>query len=148
MEDAAEKVELPNFDSKKYYGQYNSYPEAKLIIDKQIERYPCQWFALQYSETRFVCASACHVTEDKVKDKESQKLRPNLKQDRPLVFLVYFTRMFQNPKTKKYSAKNEKKYFQSGRSVFQTLERICSNFLTSKCHMKSMFQDFLIRTKN
>ena len=58
-----------------------------------------------------MCTSACHVTGDKVKDKESQKLRPNLKQERPLVFLVYFTRMFQNPKTKEYSAKNKKKYF-------------------------------------
>ena len=114
MEEAAGKVELPYFDSKKCYGWFNSFQEGKLIIDKQTERYPCQWFALQYSETRYVCGSACHVIEGKegkVKDKESQKLRPNLKQDRPLVFLVYFTRMFQNPKTKKYSAKKEKKYF-------------------------------------
>ena len=111
MEEAAEKVELPYFDSKKHYGWFNSYHEGKIIIDKQTERYPCQWFAIQYSETRYVCGSACHVTEDKVKDRESQKLRPNLKQDRPLVFLVYYTRMFQNPKTKKYSAKNEKKYY-------------------------------------
>ena len=29
----------------------------------------------------------------------------------PLVFLVYFTRIFQNPKTGKFSAKDEKKYF-------------------------------------
>jgi hypothetical protein len=97
--------ELPYFDPKKFYGQYKSYEEANLFINEQKERYPCKWFGLRYEEKRYVCTSALHATQD------SKKLRQNLTQARPLVFLVHFTRIFLNKHTGRYSARDEKKYF-------------------------------------
>ena len=103
--DNEEAVPLPYFDSKKYYGQYKTFQEAKVFIEEQKERYPCKWFGLQYEEKRYMCTSASHTTAD------SKKLRQKLSQARPLVFLVYFTRIFLNQTTGKYSARDEKKYF-------------------------------------
>ena len=100
-----DEVPLPYFNSKKYYGQYKTFKEAKVIIEEQTERYPIQWFGVRYSETRYTCTSASHTTAD------SNKLRQKLSKAKPLVFLVYFTRIFQNPKTGKFSARDEKKYF-------------------------------------
>ena len=100
-----EKTELPYFNPKKYYGQYDSYQEAKVFIEEQKERFPCKWFGLQYEEKRYVCTSAAHTTA------ETKKLRQKLTQARPLVFLVHFTRIFLNKNTGKYSARDEKKYF-------------------------------------
>ena len=97
--------ELPFHNPKKYYGQYKNFPEAKCFIDEHAERYPCKWFALKYEEKRYLCTSAEHVTQ------EAKKLRPNLMQGKPLVFLVYFTRIFKNKQTGRYSARDEKKYF-------------------------------------
>ena len=105
LEEATQEIDLPYFNPKKYYGQYNSYQEAKLFIEEQKERYPCKWFGLQYEEKRYSCTSACHTTL------ESKKLRQKLSQNRPLVFLVYCTRIFLNKNTGKYSARDEKKYF-------------------------------------
>ena len=42
---------------------------------------------------------------------ESKKLRKKKSQAMPLVFLVYFVRIFVNKNIGRHSAKNEKKYF-------------------------------------
>ena len=99
------ETELPYLDSKKYYGQYKSYNEAKIFIEEQKERFPCKWFGLTYEEKRYMCASASHKTQD------AKKLRQKVTQARPLVFLVHFIRIFLNKHTGKYSARDEKKYF-------------------------------------
>ena len=100
-----QESQIPFINPKKYYGQYESYKEAKLFIEEQRERYPCKWFGLQYEEKRYQCTGASHPTA------ESRKLRQKLSQARPLVFLVHFTRIFKNQNTGMYSAKDEKKYF-------------------------------------
>ena len=100
-----EQTELPYFNPKKYYGQYDSFEVAKVFIEEQKERFPFKWFGLQYEEKRNVCTSASHTTA------ETKKLRQKLTQARPLVFLVHFTRIFMNKNTGKYSARDEKKYF-------------------------------------
>jgi hypothetical protein len=97
--------ELPFHNPKKYYGQYKDFPEAKCFIDVHAERYPRKWFALKYEEKRYLCTSAKHETQ------EGKKLRPNQMEEKPLVFLVYFTRIFQHKHTGRYSARDEKKYF-------------------------------------
>ena len=100
-----DELPLPYFNPKKYYGNYKTFQDAKLRIEVQSERYPCQWFGVRYSETRYTCTSSSHKTTD------SNKLRQKLSTARPLVFLAYFTRIFQNPKTGMFSARDEKKYF-------------------------------------
>lgn len=110
-----ELVDLPFFNPKKYFGIYDTYEEAKLFINEQKERYPCKWFALKYGEKRYVCTSAVHTVS------ETKKLRQKLSQARPLVFLVYFTRIYLNKNTGKYSAKDEKKYFHMKSSCVSTL---------------------------
>ena len=77
-------VPLPYFNSKKYYGQYKTFQEAKVIIEEQTERYPIQWFGVRYSESRYTCTSASHTTAD------SNKFRQKLSKAMPLVFFVYF----------------------------------------------------------
>jgi hypothetical protein len=42
---------------------------------------------------------------------DSKKLRQKLSQARPLVFLVHLTHIYFNKTTKKYQARDEKKYF-------------------------------------
>ena len=100
-----QEIDLPFFDKKKYYGPYASYNEAKLFIDEKKERFPCKWFGLKYQEARYQCTSASHTTLN------SKKLRQKLSQARLLVFLVYFTRIYMNKNTGRWSAQDEKKYF-------------------------------------
>ena len=117
-----EEPALPYFNPKKYYGQYDSYEEAKLFINEQKERYPCKWFGLKYNEKRYVCTSAVHTSA------ETKKLRPKTTQSRPLVFLAYFTRIYLNKNTGKYSAKDEKKYFHMQKSCISRLGSELCNF--------------------
>ena len=109
------EVPLPYFNPKKYYGHWKTFQEAKLVVEECTERYPCQWFGVRYSETRYTCTSSNHKTAS------SNKLRQKLSTARPLVFLVYFTRIFQNPKTGKFSARDEKKYYHMNRQCISTL---------------------------
>ena len=102
---AAQEQELPYFDSKKYYGQFKSYEEAKLFITEQRERFPCKWYGLTYEEKRYKCTSGHHQNQ------ESRRLRHKLTPARPLVFLVHYTRIYLNKNTEKFSARDEKKYF-------------------------------------
>ena len=122
----AEEDELPYFDSKKYYGNYDTYEEAKLFIHEQKERYPCKWFGLKYGEKRYVCTSAVHSSN------ETKKLRQKLSQARPLVFLAYFTRIYLNKHTGKYSAKDEKKYFHMLSACVSNFGSDLSNFSNIK----------------
>ena len=98
--------ELPYHDKKKYYGPFRSFAEAKVFIHEKKEGYPCKWFAVKYDEKRYLCASGSHG-----EDQGAKKLRQKLSKERPLVFLAYFTHLFQNPKTARFSARDEKKYF-------------------------------------
>ena len=98
--------ELPYHDKKKYYGPFRSFAEAKVFIHEKKEGYPCKWFAVKYDEKRYLCASGSHG-----EDQGAKKLRQKLSKERPLVFLAYFTHLFQNPKTARFFARDEKKYF-------------------------------------
>ena len=105
MEESPQVPALPYFNPKKYYGQYKTYQEAKVFIDERKEQYPCKWYGLSYNQMRFTCTSASHTTTG------SNKLRQSKNQARPLVFLVYYTKIFLNINTGKYLAKDERKYF-------------------------------------
>ena len=104
-EPSEQEIALPFFNKKKTYGQYKSYEEAKLFVDKHTEKFPCKWYGVKYDELRYQCTCATHTT------KGSGKLRQKLSQARPLVFLVYFTSIFKNINTGRFSAKDEKRYF-------------------------------------
>ena len=117
---------LPFLDTKKYHGHYRSFEEAKVFIDNYAEKYPCKWFGLLYKEKRYVCTSSSHSTQ------EEKRLRPNLSQARPLVFLVYFTRIFLNKNTGKWCARDEKKYFHMNESCVSNFGRDLSNFSNLK----------------
>ena len=105
MEESPQVPALPYFNPKKYYGQYKTYQEAKVFIDERKEQYPCKWYGLSYNQMRFTCTSASHTATG------SNKLRQSKNQARPLVFLVYYTKIFLNINTGKYLAKDERKYF-------------------------------------
>ena len=105
LEESPKLQTLPYFNPKKYYGHYKNYQEAKVFIDERREGYPCKWYAVSYTQMRFTCASASHTTAG------SNKLIQSKTQARPLVFLVYFTKIFMNINTGKYLAKDERKYF-------------------------------------
>ena len=121
-----QQTQLPFLDTKKYYGHYKSYEEAKLFIDVHAERYPCEWFGLVYEEKRYVCTSSSHSTQ------EAKRLRLNLSQGRPLVFLVHFTRIFLNKNTGKWCARDEKKYFHMNISCVSNFGRDLLNFSNLK----------------
>ena len=116
---------LPYLDTKKILGHFKSYEEAKLFID-DAERYPCKWFGLVYEEKRYVCTSSSHSTQ------EAKMLRLNLSQGRPLVFLVYFTRIFLNKNTGRWCARDEKKYFHMNLSCVSNFGQDLSNFSNLK----------------
>ena len=99
MEESPQVPALPYFNPKKYYGQYKTYQEAKVFIEER------KWYGLSYNQMRFTCTSASHTTTG------SNKLRQSKNQARPLVFLVYYTKMFLTINTGKYLAKDERKYF-------------------------------------
>ena len=116
-----EVQELPYLDTKKYYGIFKDEEEAKLFLTELTERFPCKWFGLTYEEARYMCTSGSHTSEDANQD--DKKLRQKLRGAKPLVFLVHLTRIYFNKTTKKYQARDEKKYF-------HMKEECVSNFRT------------------
>ena len=65
-----------------------------------------------------------------------------------LYFLFTLQECSKTQKQRSIPQKMRKNTSTCGPSVFQTWEKICWNFLTSKCHMMLMFQDFPMITKN
>ena len=96
------------------------------MLKYSTERYPCEWFGLVYEEKRYVCTSSSHSTQ------EAKRLRLNLSQGRPLVFLVHFTRIFLNKNTGKWCARDEKKYFHMNISCVSNFGRDLLNFSNLK----------------
>ena len=121
-----QQQQLPYIDTKKNIGHFKSYEEAKLFIVEYAERYPCKWFGLVYEEKRYVCTSSSHSTQ------EEKRLRLNLSQGRPLVFLVHFTIIFLNKNTGKWCAREEKKYFHMNISCVTNFGQELLNFSNLK----------------